>query len=495
MAQYRAGTVSVTTNSQTVTGSGTNWLSAGIEAGHWFSVRDEGMTYTVAAVISDTQLVLNGAYQGSTRSGLFYLIHVDFTPRGFAVPGPGDVDASLIVRRSIFEIDADLTAALGDPDTGNRAIQLSDIVDLKSTTALTGQVMTKLPDGTFGFASPGALTVSVANLGSAGTNAGFVYAGSDGTNFNLRQIRVVGGTLTQNANDLTITIPPAGEANTAVSIGTSSAVSVVGAKSGTALSFRGIRGTNGVTATLDGTDIVLVGPGAGGGTTVGEANTGANLGTAGSGVAMWYSDKSGTALRFKSILFTQTDFTLLEGAGQYILSARKQRLADAPDVSLTGGTTGQVLTLQADGILRLGTPPATGLRSVQEDPAPRLSANLTLAGNRVLGIANTLSGHLEKPKQKSYTLVLRTNNPIVISSMTAETSAGTVGFRVFIGREIIDIPGSSTPVPISGTATAAGTEVAPTETFSVPPGSRLTMALTPDVAAEDFVFSLAYQSA
>ena len=181
MAQYRDGTVTVTSNSATITGTDTKWVTAGIEPGHWFTVRGQGITYTVAAVISDTQLILSGAYQGTTEAGVYYLLHTDFTPRGYAVPGPGDVDATIIVRRAIYDIDADMTAALGAPDGAAKPFYIEDIVNLKSSTALTGQVMTKLADGTYGFITPSALSITIANIGSTGNNAGHIYAGTNGT--------------------------------------------------------------------------------------------------------------------------------------------------------------------------------------------------------------------------------------------------------------------------------------------------------------------------
>lgn len=72
MAWYRAGTVSVTNGSATVTGSGTSFVASVVE-GEGF-LGPDGRVYEIAAVVSATQLTLAAAYTGSTASGQGYAI-------------------------------------------------------------------------------------------------------------------------------------------------------------------------------------------------------------------------------------------------------------------------------------------------------------------------------------------------------------------------------------------------------------------------------------
>jgi hypothetical protein len=488
MPQYRTGTVTVSNGSPTVLGTGTAWL-INIESGDWFMADGDGLTYTVAVVISDTEIILTGTYQGLSRSNANYWVTRDFTPRGYAVPAPGDIDAVSVFRRTIYEIDADLTGALGSVDGGDRTIRMRDITDLASTTATPGQLLAKLPDGTYGFTAPGEFAISIVNLTSE-TGAAAVYAGNTGTVHSFRRLRSTGGiTVTENASDITISSPAPGEVNTLGSLAAGQAVSIAAPKTGTVLNTYGLRGFNGVSVVRDGNDIVISGTSTPGG---GEANTAENLGATGATVVRIFSDKSGVSLRLRSLLFDPNQFTVTgEASGQYTIGRRAQKLVDSPDTSLASATVGQSLRLESDNLWRPYTPPAPGIATLQADPTPRLGGDLTLSGRRIIGVAGTLSGMIERPKVKSYTLILRANHAISISSMAATCISGSVNFELFLG---------ATPVggtPISGIATSLGVaEVAPSSPVQVQVGSRLTLRLTPITAdAADFSFSIAHTSA
>lgn len=72
MAWYRAGTVSVTNGSPTVTGAGTAYV-ANVSAGEGF-VGPDGRTYEIAAVVSNTVLTLASNYLSASASGQSYWI-------------------------------------------------------------------------------------------------------------------------------------------------------------------------------------------------------------------------------------------------------------------------------------------------------------------------------------------------------------------------------------------------------------------------------------
>ena len=78
MAAYRTGTVTVTSGSRTVTGSGTLWAVT-VSPGDEFTICDAnalptGGRYEVATVDSNTSITLVQNYQGATASGLAYAI-------------------------------------------------------------------------------------------------------------------------------------------------------------------------------------------------------------------------------------------------------------------------------------------------------------------------------------------------------------------------------------------------------------------------------------
>lgn len=72
MAWYKSGTVSVTSGSPTVTGSGTSWV-ANVKAGHGF-IGPDRFTYEILSVDSNTQLTLAEPYASASDSGEAYKI-------------------------------------------------------------------------------------------------------------------------------------------------------------------------------------------------------------------------------------------------------------------------------------------------------------------------------------------------------------------------------------------------------------------------------------
>ena len=79
MSQYQTGTVDVAAASQTVDGTSTLWL-ANVAIGDLFKVTGYDAHYTVANIVSDTELTLNAGWAGSTLFGHTYQIVRDFTP-------------------------------------------------------------------------------------------------------------------------------------------------------------------------------------------------------------------------------------------------------------------------------------------------------------------------------------------------------------------------------------------------------------------------------
>jgi len=91
---YQTGTVAVTYNSNTVTGTGTTWAGT-VQPGWKFRVEDNGNWYTVATVTSNTTLTLTTPYFGPTASGKAYTLYsagmptANFTNGSTTVTGNG----------------------------------------------------------------------------------------------------------------------------------------------------------------------------------------------------------------------------------------------------------------------------------------------------------------------------------------------------------------------------------------------------------------------
>ena len=114
MSQYKTGTVTVTNNSATVTGTNTLWL-ANVTAGDSFTVAGDGVMYDVASVDSDTQVTLSMAYAGVTAAGAVYAIGTGFTvPDSFPEMSQGDIETATIFTRGMRKIQSKFSALVSD---------------------------------------------------------------------------------------------------------------------------------------------------------------------------------------------------------------------------------------------------------------------------------------------------------------------------------------------------------------------------------------------
>lgn len=71
-ADYTTGTVTVTNDDATVTGSGTTFTQAMV--GRWFATDDDGMWYRIASYTDGTNIELENVFQGTTAAGASYTI-------------------------------------------------------------------------------------------------------------------------------------------------------------------------------------------------------------------------------------------------------------------------------------------------------------------------------------------------------------------------------------------------------------------------------------
>lgn len=147
MAWYRTGTVSVTVNNKTITGTGTKWADAkqGIGAGQMILIPGDGSitAYEIASVDSDTKITLVNNYTGATGSGKGYAIvntYVDSVP---------DFARRLAAQIAYYQTQMD---GLSNLYTGTGDVTLTtpdgQTVTLPSYTKMTTDVATKTTGGT-----------------------------------------------------------------------------------------------------------------------------------------------------------------------------------------------------------------------------------------------------------------------------------------------------------------------------------------------------------
>ncbi len=128
--QYKVGTVSATSGSQTVTGSGTSWL-ANLSGGDQILIDGDAFAYKIASVDSDTQLTLTENYY-QTVAGVEYVAVTDFTPN-LALPklNQGDLHGADIFTLAIEMLDA----AYGIP-----SVPADNLLSLEGTDGDTGWI-------------------------------------------------------------------------------------------------------------------------------------------------------------------------------------------------------------------------------------------------------------------------------------------------------------------------------------------------------------------
>ena len=107
MAQYKQGLASTTAGSPVVTFTGTNLLTYATVGG-LFCIDGDNTTYTIAAINSDTELVLTAPYP-TTKTSVAFTITNDFTPNyNLPLIDSGDRNTAPLVKDSLTKIDAEL---------------------------------------------------------------------------------------------------------------------------------------------------------------------------------------------------------------------------------------------------------------------------------------------------------------------------------------------------------------------------------------------------
>ncbi len=206
MPWYRTGTVNVTLNSTTVTGTGTAF-AANSRVGDAF-LGPDGRWYEVANIASDAVLSILPAYQGATAAAGTYAL----------VPVQGYVKASADQLRAIVASFGDKLAALGS--TGNYdtlPVSKGGTGSTDAPTALTALGALAKAGGTLTGALNGATPVTLAsaatlNIGAAAANSVNVTGTTAITAFDsitagARRTLFFAGALTLTHNSSSLILP------------------------------------------------------------------------------------------------------------------------------------------------------------------------------------------------------------------------------------------------------------------------------------------------
>lgn len=466
MAQYKEGRVTVTNDSDVVAGTDTRWLS-NVDVGDIFLVRGDEVPYRVAAVTSDFSLRLNARYAAPTETNTFYSITRDFT-QNFNLPiiRNGDVDAVPLFAEGLIRLDAMLGA--GGGGGGGGTTTLGGLSDVSVAGALMGDPLTKLADGTYGFVRPYVFTITFDHAPGDGARIFKSYTGGVVT---ARRIKVAGGTVTENADDITVNIPAPGEINTLASAGSAQSQSLAATKSGVILRTKGIRPGSNITITPEGNDLVIASTATGSGDSI--TYTLAPIGTGTSLVA----SPSGTELRVKTLTF-DTNFTVTEPVGVGVnIALKKLPISHIETVLWDTITTGQVLSRNGVGNIVGVTLPPPGMTAVAQDLAPKLGGPLDLMGNRVIGMPVSFSGMIERPKNKTYTVCLSAPVTLRLDAITVVNKVGSLSFRVDVGSVPEDTEGTGAS-PMQGAGTVTRATVSASTPMLVEPAQPILLTLS-----------------
>lgn len=134
LTSYSSGTVTVGASSTTVTGSGTAWSTAGVEAGDYFWAA--GLSVRIASVNGNTSLTLAYAWPGAALLSANY--EVQFTP---------DATRNLASTRSVLEqLTNGNISALGDLTTAADRLAYYTGAGTAALTGLTSAARSLLDD-------------------------------------------------------------------------------------------------------------------------------------------------------------------------------------------------------------------------------------------------------------------------------------------------------------------------------------------------------------
>jgi hypothetical protein len=155
MSWYKTGTISVTNNSPTVTGSGTAWI-ANTAAGEAIYCPD-GKFYEIASVNSDTGITLSGNYTGTSLSGQGYTI----------LPSQSFIRDLAAQAADLINSYADIANNAGAGKFGDGTLGAPGISFVNDTN--TG--IRRTADGTFRLVSNGTDIAEITSTGLAVTGA------------------------------------------------------------------------------------------------------------------------------------------------------------------------------------------------------------------------------------------------------------------------------------------------------------------------------------
>lgn len=260
MSQVTTGSVSVTSGSASIVGSGTDWATS-VTAGSIFTIASSGVPYVIGAVADDTHATLTSVYAGSTASGQAYRITTSFTPtRGLPYPEHGDLDTATILKRAMLILDQSFV----EPDIGEAT---GSSLDLGSGALIAGKI--QLPSATGDLTWGGAYGAGIPTISGSTSGGGsltFYPTGSTGTgimSLSSPGLSVTGSLSASytEADVLTVKRNGGTDANTTIKFQGASTSYFIGrnATGGLGFSYNSADVTNEADMTLDASGNLLVG--------------------------------------------------------------------------------------------------------------------------------------------------------------------------------------------------------------------------------------------
>jgi hypothetical protein len=136
MAQYRVGTISVTSGSADISGAGTLWDSIGIEDGSLINLEGNDGWYYIASVGSNTLLSLTAPYSGDTAASQSYVIVRDYLDYDIPLMLRGDINWTSIFNEAMLKIKIQLDEIYGEGSTSGSGLGLDAAYDAENEIAV-----------------------------------------------------------------------------------------------------------------------------------------------------------------------------------------------------------------------------------------------------------------------------------------------------------------------------------------------------------------------
>jgi hypothetical protein len=198
MAQYRTGTVSITSGSVYVSGAGTLWYSTGIQEGDLFNLNGNNGWYYISNVHSNTLLSLTAPFNSASVASESYVIHRDFLST-YKIPlmNKGSVNWPSIYNEAMRK----LNIALGGDATSGSGLGLDAAYNVENIITVDDEAVILNRVSTYGGASK-ANALKITDENTSGPVNGTPFDGALGYIYSKHRVPLIAVTNQADTDDI-----------------------------------------------------------------------------------------------------------------------------------------------------------------------------------------------------------------------------------------------------------------------------------------------------